>query len=452
MKKFYAIVTAALMSVSLFATAPTQSDIAGFAQPGHYVACFGTPEGATCNEIVWVGEYNSWNLQDEDILKCEELTGFPGWYYVVVPVVEGKSNDGKPVQLNECGKRNWDWQCGTVELVAGTVNVVPNGAECDLKGWSESDPGIVNVTAWKNNVNPCEATCATFALTLRVYPPYCEYNDELAPTVKGSWDWDAAPIALEFQGSYFECTIPDVQANVQFKFNNDPAGSWTNEFMYYDGENDTWKGFGNISLDPEDAMSKFYTRTGNTLTFDFSDETKFKYASCEEADPEDEEEHKVFVQLWAPEGTPAAGPEIIGEFNNWLNEPAGPQVILTLVDGLLGPEYDGVITVAKGKHEFKIREANNWDNQIKMIDSNDELQDFQPKFKDAWLDAEGLVEGAAAGDKVVLLDLSSGFAWSAPQGIENVVLTEKAQKVMVDGVLYIIRDNKMFNVQGAQVR
>ncbi len=38
------------------------------------------------------------------------------------------------------------------------------------------------------------------------------------------------------------------------------------------------------------------------------------------------------------------------------------------------------------------------------------------------------------------------------QGIENVTLTEKANKVMVDGVLYIIRDNKMFNVQGTQVR
>ena len=38
------------------------------------------------------------------------------------------------------------------------------------------------------------------------------------------------------------------------------------------------------------------------------------------------------------------------------------------------------------------------------------------------------------------------------QGIENVVLTEKAQKVMVDGVMFIIRDGKMYNVQGAQVR
>lgn len=38
------------------------------------------------------------------------------------------------------------------------------------------------------------------------------------------------------------------------------------------------------------------------------------------------------------------------------------------------------------------------------------------------------------------------------QGIENVVLTEKVQKVMIDGALYIIRDNKLFNVQGVQVR
>ena len=38
------------------------------------------------------------------------------------------------------------------------------------------------------------------------------------------------------------------------------------------------------------------------------------------------------------------------------------------------------------------------------------------------------------------------------QGIENIVLTEKAQKVMMDGVVYIIRDNKIFNLQGTQVR
>ena len=38
------------------------------------------------------------------------------------------------------------------------------------------------------------------------------------------------------------------------------------------------------------------------------------------------------------------------------------------------------------------------------------------------------------------------------EGIENIVLTEKAQKVVVDGAIYIVRDGKMFNLQGAQVR
>lgn len=53
----------------------------------------------------------------------------------------------------------------------------------------------------------------------------------------------------------------------------------------------------------------------------------------------------------------------------------------------------------------------------------------------------------------VTIEISRGTATHVyAEGIENVVLTEKAQKVVVDGVIYIIRDNKLFNLQGAQVR
>ena len=38
------------------------------------------------------------------------------------------------------------------------------------------------------------------------------------------------------------------------------------------------------------------------------------------------------------------------------------------------------------------------------------------------------------------------------EGIEHIVLTEKAQKVIVDGMIYIVRDGKLFNLTGAQVR
>ncbi len=51
------------------------------------------------------------------------------------------------------------------------------------------------------------------------------------------------------------------------------------------------------------------------------------------------------------------------------------------------------------------------------------------------------------------ITIENGQARYIPgEGIENIVLTEKAQKVVVDGVIYIVRDNKMFNLQGAQVR
>ena len=58
------------------------------------------------------------------------------------------------------------------------------------------------------------------------------------------------------------------------------------------------------------------------------------------------------------------------------------------------------------------------------------------------------------------LDLSnaSSYAWMEnapeplPEGIEHIVLTEKAKKVIVDGMVYIVRDGKLFNLTGAQVR
>ena len=57
-------------------------------------------------------------------------------------------------------------------------------------------------------------------------------------------------------------------------------------------------------------------------------------------------------------------------------------------------------------------------------------------------------------DAIDLAETVAGGILSFPeeQGIESIVLTEKAQKVVVDGVVYIIRDNKMFNTLGTQVK
>lgn len=75
-----------------------------------------------------------------------------------------------------------------------------------------------------------------------------------------------------------------------------------------------------------------------------------------------------------------------------------------------------------------------------------------------------IAESVAAGQKVEVvgrlqnadgetITVENGKARIIPgEGIENIVLTEKVQKVVVDGAIYIVRDGKMFNLQGAQVR
>ena len=443
MKKIYAILVAAAMSVSVFA-APTQADLQSYMEEGFYVACFQAPEGSTCNDIYWMGTYAEWNISTplEDLVKCEELTGAnAGWYVAKVPVVEGQSNDGKPIQLNECGKMTWDVQPSNapIDVIAGSVVVdSKDNGESDLKEWSADEPTIISITSWKNDYNPCEMVCEQQVYTIRIYPPYCEYLEDLEPTIKGSFNNWGDAITMEFKGSYFEYVTEPVTANFEFKFNNDPAGSWTHEFVYYDEENDATTGVpasGNLSLT---NGTEFYTREGNILTFDFSDDTKFQYGGCEEQ--EEAVEAHVIISLKAPAGAPEAGIEMGGNFasDDWsVFQP------MTFEDGLYKAEMDVLST-----KEFKFRETGSWDNEIMKKDDNTGKWMSLPNFK------FGAIWEDAGENKVINLDFSGAeYGWkSITDGIEHVILTEKAHKVVVDGVLYIVRDNKLYNAQGTQVR
>ena len=155
--------------------------------------------------------------------------------------------------------------------------------------------------------------------------------------------------------------------------------------------------------------------------------------------PEDSTVYVTVVYLKAPAGAPVEGVEIIGTFDNW----AGTAMVLEN-----SGEYFAELNVM-GFQEFKFRQAGSWENEIVTAADGAGLANI--RFDSLWED----VTYNAAPAKEIRIDLSSeDYVWKANwvEGIENVVLTEKAQKVVVDGVLYIVRDNKMFNVQGTQVR
>ena len=443
MKKIYAILVAALMTVSIFA-APTKADLQSYVEDGYYVACFQALVGSTCNDIYWMGTYVDWNISTdlEDLVKCEELTGAnAGWYVAKVPVVEGKANDGKPIQLNECGKLTWDVQPGTTvetKLVEGSVTIKANGDEYDLQGWS-TDPSIITIGAWKKDYNPCERECAQQSYTIRVYPPYCEELDNLEPTIMGSFNNWTKAMTMTFKGSYFELITEPTLDNFEFKFNNDPKGSWDYEFQVYDAEKESWHGIpenGNLSLT---KGTEYYTLDGTVLTFDFSDDEKYRYAKCGLT------YFDVTINAILPAGAPAAGVELMGNFVNGVWDGEG---LLMEKDADTGA-YKATIKATEAD-EFKFRELGNWDNQIEVSEDGGETWAVAGNFKVG-------EEMEQDGDKAVLNhDLSEPpeYKWqiSSSEGIENVVLTETAHKVDVDGVIYIVRDNKMLNIHGSQVR
>ena len=458
MKKFYAFVAAALFSVATFASrevVPSDDDLASYKGDKTYAMCIYNE--SACTDIVLIGTYAGWNAANE-LEKFQAVEGFEGWYVVAWNdttewATPEKAGDGgvqaKPVQLTGTGSFSWDYQLGPdAELVRGTATLVSanNGTEVDIKSIGAGIV-VIDVKSWKNN--PCTAVYHVYNFTF--ISPDCNEEDYVTPAISGgfnNWAQDAMTLnelkTAERQqaglpGGVFEYSVKAAEGS-EYKFRSSAewGKDWSNELKEYVAEDDEWKAFNdgkNFVLDEK-----------TDLEFDLGDTAKYMWNSCEK--PIDEDPEYVIVAVNVPANAPAAGVEIIGEFDSW----AGTAMEL-LNTGWWFAEIQ-----AEPSQAFKFREAGTWDNEIVYVQKISE--EGKPvgldniKFKDVW--TEDTYKGTPC--KSIELDLSDPEVyvwktdWVAPEGIEEVVLTEKAYKVVVDGILYIVRDNKMFNVQGAQVR
>ena len=449
MKKLFAFVATALISVAMFASrevVPSDADLASYAT-GTYTMCIYN-DGA-CNGIVLNGTYAGWpNAADHaTLLDFQAVADFEGWYVVSWNDTTGaESKDGgvqaKPIQLDGSGNFNWDYQLGPdAELIRGTAELLSanNGTEVDIKNIGAGIV-VIDVKSWKNN--PCTAVYHDYTVSL--VSPDCNEEDYVVPAISGGFNgWAQEAMTMDelktaerqqanLPGAVFEISFRAAEGS-DFKFRSSAewGADWSNELKEYDAENDEWKAYNdgaNIVLGEE-----------TNLLFDLGDPTKYSWNNCEKPEPLDSTVYYTIVALNAPANAPAAGVEIIGTFDGW----AGTAMEL-LNTGWYFAELE-----VMGFQEFKFREAGTWDNEIVYAASGEGLANM--KFEQLWQD--DTYKGTPC--KWIEIDLSGeDYVWKANwvEGIENVVLTEKAQKVVVDGVLYIVRDNKMYNVQGTQVR
>ena len=447
MKKLFAFVAVALFSVATFASrevVPTDADLASYATKTYTMCIYN--DGA-CNDIVLIGTYVSWDATAE-LLKFQAVEGFEGWYVVTWDDESGaaeKVDEGgvqaKPVQLTGTGTFSWDYQLSDEsELIRGTAVVAPgNPGEADIKNIAAGIV-VVDVKSWKNN--PCTAVYHTYKVTF--ISPDCNEEDYVVPAISGGFNnWAQQAMTMNelktaerqqagLPGAVFEISFKGAEGS-EFKFRSSEewGKDWTNELKEYNAEEDAWaayNGGANLVLGEE-----------TNPVFDLGDPAKYSWNNCEKPDTDVK---YVVVALNAPAGAPEAGIEVIGTFDTW----SGTAMEL-LETGWYLAEVE-----ATGSDEFKFREAGTWDNEIYVKDANTGMWGAfqQISFKSVWKD--DTYKGVPC--KWIELDLSgANYGWKANvQGIENITLTEKAQKVVVDGVIYIVRDNKMFNLQGAQVR
>lgn len=459
MKKIYAFLAAALMSVSMFAAkdvVPSDAVLQNYYEAGQLCVCVFVPDSFACSDVVFVGTYNrdandGWITDVNTLAKFEPVEGYDGWYVVAVddetPAdFQEKGIQGKPVILDQNGTFNWQYQIGAGTVIRGGAQIVAGqyDGEVDIINYSKAAPNVYTIDALKSG-NPCTAVFHNYTIT--VISDGCD--GFAVPYLIGTmtnWGFQQMQVNVEKTQELgapvyyysFKCAegmeyqVVSGLMGADGTIAAEPA--WSEESYLQKLVDDVWVRIPGVSGD-------------NQLTDSVADilidvrAADLRWARCAEIIPEDP--YTVNVTLTAPAGAPAAGVDIIGDFDGW----AG--TLMTLENG----KYTASV-IATPSQKFKFREVGTWENEILIADETVEggwaaFPDTQ--FQSVWelTDVEFVAN--------INLDLSDPalYKWKAVnpnEGIEEVVLTEQAQKVIVDGVLYIVRDNKMFNVQGTQVR
>lgn len=448
MKKFYAFFAAALMSVSVFAAkdvVPSDAVLADYYDQGNVCVCFFVPADMNCNNIVLTGSFNGWKSTPAECIPVEAVEGYDGWYVCSFePEAEPDAEKGmqaKPIMLDVDGNFNWEYQIGAATAIRGGVQVVQGAyaGEIDMINYGADAPNVFTVDAWKQN--PCTAVYHNYSVT--VISDGC--GGYVVPFIVGGMTgWAFTQMQLDAEASIAN-GAPTYYYN--FKAAEGTPYQIVSGLMGETGEIETepaWADDAYLQKNVEGQWVRYPGEEGdNTLThedanilYDLRAED-LRWARCDDSPLE----HVVMWVNLPAENCPEAV-EIIGGFDAWEGT-----AMEHLDNGLFFAEIE-----AKQGMFFKFRGAGSWDHELEVYNDVDDawstIADGQLTFGQLWQD--DTYNGTPC--KSIELDLSAG-RWSGyEEGIENVVLTEKAHKVVVDGVIYIVRDNKLFNLQGAQVR
>jgi len=429
MKKIFSLFAAVMLSVSIFAAAPTKVVPSKYLTDNYdcsnnYVVAIWYDMNLTCVPdpfAMWTGTYNSWdNKPVAGNVFAEVLTGeYEGWIVFVVPFTSGAKNEGKPLVLDQEGNGGWDYQPGVpatwvnqgdegakeATIVVGGMNT----AESDVT-WPDAGPYVYEITGLKNDANPCTAVYHNY--TIKVYvPEFCEaaqgegFNYEDSVHIDGSFD--------SWGGGQFMAYDVDTAFETYYYINLKKAKEGT-EFLIRLGTanyDDKISGNSNIVLDSIEEV-----------TYIFRDKPWTMCATAQE----------FVVNLKTPAfctdlALYADSVQIVGDFDGWSG---------TLMTKVSEGNYTATVTANPGSG-YKFKAGSGWDREI--MDGDVALGN------ESFPTAAGTVEKDYSANNYYW----KGCATAIP---EIKVEAGVAKKVIINGQIVIVKDGAFYNLLGSEMK
>ncbi len=443
MKKFFAFLVAASLSVSAFASrdvVPSDAVLKSYYETGQVCVCIFIPADMACYDVVFVGSYNNWSTDLSDCTKFEAVDGYDGWYVVAVDD-ESEDVQGKPVMLDVDGKFSWNYQIGAAEIIRGGVTIVEGyPGEINLKTYSKDAPNVYAVTAWKSN--PCTAVYHNY--TIAVINSGC--NLYAVPFVAGSMNgWTFTQMTVNIDSTekykpygYYEYTFKAAEGS-EYQIVNGVMDE-TGAIVTQPGWNDDSYIFVVDSVGAwvrVDGGANKKTGAEAEIIFDLRDANAYLWGRCISR-----ESHTYTINITIP-SCAEVHPAISGAFNDWGRD------TMTVVSGY---KYTVQVTAQEGT-EYGI-------TSIKKNEEGSDWETWIEEYKEAetaWEDIKNLKFGA---EEEINLDYSNAdvYRWSlcGATALPSIKADETNRPIKYYDAdlrqIIILKDGVRYNIHGVKIK
>ena len=224
--------------------------------PGKYTIVWNAVDYSECNDLVFAGNYNNYNITDVAAMaKFEKIAGYTNWYKAVITPTEPIDQlEGKPCALAADGTFPTSWDHQWIGSEEKPCKILKGDAELLIEYSTETKlivkqiGSVVYVRSYQFKVDPCivePVYDVTFNLTTAQAMPANAAVHVVGDFKENAWTADAYPMK-RIDNTHFTATIKSKMGR-EYKYVAN--GSWEYEMMDFPaGDRNCSETVGNLQI------------------------------------------------------------------------------------------------------------------------------------------------------------------------------------------------------------